>query len=199
MGTSVGSSVMPTPSPTLTIGIQHHGNGVVTVAAHLEGADVVMRRFQGIAANAEDVSPAFPEVQRAFFNVVRRAFETEGGSTASGPWRSLAERTTRERRAQGYDPFHPILQRTQTLMRSLTLPGADAVMIGAPKMLALGSGVDYFKYHQSNRPRTKIPRRAPVDVTQADKHELLRPIVNHITGRSASSRLPGRGRGGRSR
>lgn len=183
--------------PPLTIGIQHHGGGVVTVAAHLEGADVIMRRFQGIAANAEDVSPAFPAVQQVFFGIVRRAFESEGGTTASGPWVSLKPRTAADRRAEGYDPYHPILQRTQALLRSLTMPSPDAIFLAAPKMLSLGSGVPYFPYHQSSRPRTKIPRRAPVDITQADKHELLRPIVNHITGRTASSRLPGRGRGGR--
>jgi phage gpG-like protein len=51
--------------------------------------------------------------------------------------------------------------------------------------LSIGTDVEYFKYHQSNKPRKRLPRRAPVLLTADDRHALMRPIRLYLTGQGA--------------
>jgi hypothetical protein len=43
------------------------------------------------------------------------------------------------------------------------------------------------QYHQSKLPRTRLPRRAIIDLTEDDKHELVRPLRRHVTGHDANA------------
>lgn len=154
---------------------------MLRIRLSIEGDLVIDRVFAGIDARAQDLTPAWPAVVRAFRAIVRSAFATEGASTGT-TWPGLAARTQDDRRRKGFGPAHPILQRTQRLLRSLVLGSDGGFVEASPASLAIGTDVDYFKYHQSNRPRFKIPRRAPVLLTADDRHELLRPIRLYLTG-----------------
>jgi hypothetical protein len=78
------------------------------------------------------------------------------------------------------------LARTHTLERSLTSEGGASVIVQMPRYFAVAVDLDYFKYHQSKAPRRKIPRRAPINLTQDNKTQLLHPIRLYVTGRMAS-------------
>jgi hypothetical protein len=103
-------------------------------------------------------------------------------------WPQLAASTQADRRRKGFSPAHPILHRTGMLERALTI-GEGAFVATTPTSLryVLGEDVDYFKYHQSNRPRTRLPRRAPVLLSEDDKTEIVRPIRLWITGRDPNA------------
>lgn len=148
----------------------------------IEGDVVIDRLLEGIESRANDMTPAWPALVRVFRQLVGRAFETEGGSTGD-LWPQLAERTQADRRRKGYDPEHPILQRTQKLMRSLVLGSDGGFVNETPTSLEIGTDVEYFPYHQSNKPRKRLPRRAPVLLTADDRHEFVRPIRLYLTGR----------------
>jgi hypothetical protein len=73
-------------------------------------------------------------------------------------------------------------------MRALTIgEGAYVSMTSDAMAYRLSSEIDYFKYHQSRRPRTKLPRRAPVLFTADDRTALMHPIRLWITGRDVNA------------
>jgi hypothetical protein len=124
-------------------------------------------------------------VLQAFYQITRAAFNTEGASTGA-PWAQLAPATEADRKRKGFAPAHPILQRTHTLERALTGGGGAFASTGPSRLVVILSGeLSYFKFHQSNRPRTMLPRRAPVLLTADNRHALLRPVRLYLTGRSA--------------
>lgn len=155
---------------------------MLVITGHLEGEQVIQRQLDGLEERLSDMTPAWPSVLRAFRTIMSAAFASEGGSTGS-PWPQLAESTVKQREREGFPGRHPILARTHTLERALTTEGGASVVVQLPHYFAVAIDLDYFKYHQSNRPRTKLPRRAPINFTQDDKTELLRPIRLYVTGR----------------
>lgn len=154
----------------------------------VEGEVVVDRLLQGLDDRARDVSPAWPQVAKAFQTIQAKVFSTEGGSTGA-PWPQLAPSTQAQRRRLGYGPQHPILQRSGKLMRALTI-GEGAYVSTTPttlRYLISEQEVPYFVFHQSRRPRTRLPRRAPVLLTADGRTSLMHPIRLYITGRDPNA------------
>lgn len=155
---------------------------MLVITGHLQGDVLIQRKLQGLEDRMSDMRPAWPAVLEVFRGIMRAAFASEGGSTGS-PWPQLAESTVKDRERQGFAGRHPILARTHTLERALTSDGGGSVIVQMPRYFAVAVDVDYFKFHQSNKPRTKIPRRAPINLTQDNKTQLLHPIRLYVTGR----------------
>jgi hypothetical protein len=74
-----------------------------------------------------------------------------------------------------------ILHRTGDLERSLT-SGSDpnSVKIETRKKLTLGTRVPYAIYHQSLEPRTRLPRRPVINLTNAFKAGVMRSIQAYL-------------------
>ena len=158
-----------------------------TITATLDGEIVMDRKLAGLEERIADMTPAYPELTRVFKAIVARAFATEGASGDSGKWAPLAKSTVAERRRQGHGPEHPILQRSQTLERSLTGDTGDTISVEAPSYYARGSAVPYVAFHQSRAPRVRLPRRPVVAFTQDQKNELFLPLRRHATGHDANA------------
>lgn len=154
-----------------------------TIRGWLEGDQVISRELQGLEERLGDMTPAWPAVLKVFRTIMSQAFATEGASTGS-PWAQLAPSTVKRRIRQGFPGAHPILARTHTLERALTSEGGASIVVQMPHYFAVSVDLDYFKYHQSKAPRTKLPRRAPINLTQDDKTQLLHPIRLYVKGLS---------------
>ena len=161
---------------------------MLRVTLTIEGEIIVDRLLEGIEDRARDMTPAWPAVTRAFRQIVGQAFPSEGASTGE-PWPQLAEATVAERRRLGFGPEHPILQRTGTLLRSLVIGDSGGFVESTPESLSIGSHVHYFVYHQSRKPRRRLPRRAPVLLTMDQRHELFRPIRLYLTGKNPDAQM----------
>jgi hypothetical protein len=149
----------------------------------VEGEVVIDRVLGGIDERARNLLPAWARAVEVFRDIVRRAFVSEGATTGA-PWPQLAARTQDDRRRQGFPPAHPILQRTGALFRAFAIgTGAYAATTSTTLRYLLSSELAYFQFHQSNRPRTRLPRRAPVLFTADDRTALVHPIRLWITGR----------------
>jgi hypothetical protein len=155
---------------------------VLVITGHLEGDVLIQRQLEGLEDRLLDMTPAWPAVLRVFRGIMRAAFASEGGSTGQ-PWAQLAESTAKEREREGFGGRHPILARTHTLERALTTEGGGSIIVQQPRYFAVAVDVDYFKFHQSKAPRRKLPRRAPINLTQDNKTQLLHPIRLYVTGR----------------
>lgn len=156
---------------------------MLTITGHLEGEEVIQRKLEGLEERLSDMTPAWPAVLAVFRGIMKQAFATEGASTGS-PWPQLKPSTVKQREREGFPGRHPILARTHTLERALTSEGGASVVVRMPRYFAVAVDLDYFKYHQSKRPRTKLPRRAPINLTQDDKTRLLHPIRLYVKGLS---------------
>lgn len=160
---------------------------MLRISLTVEGEVIIDRLLEGLEERATDMRPAWPAVVQVFQRITKAAFDTEGKSTGA-PWPQLAPATQADRRRQGFPPAHPILQRTQQLKRALTT-GEGAYVRGTPDSMAylLAPHLEYFKYHQSRLPRTRLPRRAPVLLTADDRYQLFHPIRLYLTGRDPNA------------
>jgi Phage virion morphogenesis family len=154
----------------------------------VEGEVVVDRVLAGLESRASNISPAWPAVVTEFRAIVGRAFATEGASTGA-PWKPLAAATQEDRRRQGYPAAHPILQRTARLQRALTTGEGAHVGTGPTSLRYIvgGEAGRIFAFHQSTRPRAKLPRRAPVLLTADDRTAMMHPVRLFLTGRDPNA------------
>jgi phage gpG-like protein len=116
----------------------------------IEGQTQLVRRLRGISANLKDWHPAFKEsvdqLKDTFSNDV---FETRGRAIGES-WAPLNPAYA-ARKALKY-PGKGILEATGKMRRSFqTRATAD--------MGVVWNNAAYFQYHQSNRPRFRLPRR----------------------------------------
>ena len=80
-----------------------------------------------LAAFFEGLSNPTIDMRKQVGDVVRSLFANhfaEEGSDVSGPWADLKESTRIERKMEGYNPDHPILERSGYYRESFTNPGA---------------------------------------------------------------------------
>jgi phage gpG-like protein len=160
---------------------------MVRISIKLEGDQVVDRMLKGIEERAQDMSGAWPSVLAEFRKIVTQAFATEGKSTDAGAWKPLRPSTRRERLRQGFSAAGPILQRTLRLQRSLTSDASGSLVAWNPRRLLIGTFVEYFPYHQSSAPRSKLPRRAMIALTADQRTQLMHPIRLWLTGRDPTA------------
>jgi len=131
-----------------------------------------METMQGIAVRAQDVRPAWRAVQVDFLAVERSQFATAG----RGQWPALspAYAAAKARRFPG----KPIMRRTDALYRSLTT--GPQVTVVEPHLLLLGSLVPYGKYHQSRKPRGRLPRRPVIDIQLWTRNRWRRYVAHYV-------------------
>lgn len=158
------------------------GQQMIRINFTLDGEALVDRVFAVIEERIENPSPAWPAVVKAFQAIEAEVFQGEGAHTGR-PWPQLAPRTQADRRRKGFPPAHPILARTHALERALTLgDGAAAVTTARTLRYRLAPEVGYWVYHQSNKPRSRIPRRATVLLTADDRTKIIHPIRLYVRG-----------------
>jgi phage gpG-like protein len=155
---------------------------VITIRLVIEGEVVLSRELDGIEERLRDLSGAWPAIVSTFRGIVARAFATEGASTGQA-WKPLAERTQRDRKKLHFGAEHPILERYGMLRRSIATDQGLGFTTMTPTSLDIGTKVKYFKYHQSPKPRTKLPRRAMVLFTEQNRQDLVHPVRLWVTGR----------------
>lgn len=123
----------------------------------IEGELELSRRLSGMAIMVEDWSPAFQmavdDLKQVFSGPV---FDTQGAEVDE-TWSPLS-RAYALRKAKLY-PNKGILEATGT-MRNAFVSRFDATSA------TIWNTASYFKYHQSKQPRTKMPRRVMMKLTE---------------------------------
>jgi phage gpG-like protein len=94
---------------------------------------------------------------------IQSNFDTQGGLV--GGWQPLSAGTIAGRIRAGFGAG-PILQRTGALRKSF-------YSFVDEKKALVSSKSPYFAYHQSRMPRTKIPRRAMLILTENTKQNIV--------------------------
>jgi phage gpG-like protein len=122
---------------------------------------------------------------------VEKQFDTEGGH-ASGGWPRLADSTVAFKAAHDLDPR--ILRATGALFETLTRKFGSATGLDGQtyhhieeigpsgESLRFGSTAGYGVFHQSSRPRHKIPYRPPIALTEAAKRRMVTEMQTELVG-----------------
>ena len=109
-----------------------------------------------------------------------KTFETEGVNLLGHKWKDLKDSTKEARRRRGHYPG-------KILTVSGALKRAQTYELPTPRILRWGPDVTgwYGKYHQSDKPRKKIPRRQFLGTSKKDKDTITnilgKEIMKHIS------------------
>lgn len=131
----------------------------------IEGETQISRVLQGLIAKTQNLSVPFKQSADYLKDVFSRdVFSTEG-RVIGEQWQRLSPYTVAQKARQGY-PLD-ILVRTGAMKKSfVTEVGKDFATIG--------NTAEYFKYHQSNQPRHKIPRRVMMKLANNQKEQVVK-------------------------
>lgn len=153
---------------------------MLTLRIESYGETVVNRSLLRIAEHFEDPKPALEAVADLLRGDVEEQFDTEGGH-ASGGWKALSQKRIDEKARLGLDPR--ILRASGALYESLTRkfdPRHIERLSGSS--LTFGSTVFYGIFHQSSEPRTVIPFRPPIALTEQDKRTMVKAMQRALVG-----------------
>lgn len=130
--------------------------------ATLEGEQQLSRRLGIIADGVEDFSPAFERIEGELLHSVDSNFSQRGG--LFGGWVPRKD-----------DNPWPLLEKTGELR------GGFMSAIKSD-YLEIGNSVSYFKYHQSNQPRARLPRRVMLKIDQTRKVFITKAFQEQLAG-----------------
>lgn len=138
------------------------------------GETIVKRQLLRFSDQLMAPAAALETAATILRHAVEEQFDTEGGY-ASGGWPALAQSTVDHKAKYDLDPR--ILRATGTLHASLTRKfDPQHIEHLSVDSLIFGSTVSYGIFHQSSRPRTKIPFRPPIALTEATKRGMVREM-----------------------
>jgi hypothetical protein len=137
------------------------------------GANLVARRLDRLAANAEDMRPAQPAVARRVAAGYARSFDREGPG-----WTPLKPSTIRRRQAEGYSSG-PILQNTGSYKKAATNPLALNIIASADTFV-ISVRHKLTKFHQGG---TKFMAARKLTLSFGDRTALLRVFNDHLMRR----------------
>ena len=137
----------------------------------IEGELQLSRRLSNIAANARDWSPAFEksvaDMKELFSGPV---FETEGRAVDES-WSPLSRAYALQKRKKFGD--------AGILQASGAMRAAFATKFDATSG-SIWNTASYFKYHQSRMPRTKMPRRVMMKLTENVKQMIVKNFQQYF-------------------
>lgn len=146
----------------------------VSITFDFYGDAQLDRTLDRWATNVDDVTPAWNVIADDFARIEREQFASEG-RRSSGGWSPLSPAYARWKAA--HYPGKPILQREGDLIRSLTERpfGVEVIL---PGYMAIGSDVDYGRYHQ--RGAGNLPQRRPIELRESDRVKWVKIIQRFI-------------------
>lgn len=131
-----------------------------SISWSIQGEQQLSRRLRVAADQVKDWTPAFQEtavtLQQIFSGEV---FDTEGGAIDE-EWEPLSPAYQKQKQRKYGNGG--ILQATGAMRNSFT-------SVVTPMQTTIGNSAPYFKYHQSNAPRTKIPRRVMMKLAETQR------------------------------
>jgi phage gpG-like protein len=134
---------------------------MLEIRGTLEGDKELSRRFKALPEEIGDMKAPFGRINRE----MKVAIQSNYGSRGA---------TFGERWAPRKDSKpHPLLEKTGQMRASFTH------RLG-PAYLEISNSAKQFKFHQSNRPRTKLPRRVMLKIDQIRKTFIVKELQRHL-------------------
>lgn len=142
------------------------------------GDKQIDRRLMRLGERVIDPRPIYRFMMAAFYDWEKELFNTEGESGGER-WAPLADSTLRDKAKHG-KPLS-ILQEDRYLYRSLTSPRARGSYARFSRYgMEVGSSLKYAAIHYHGSPKTNLPRRRPVMLTQPQRQEWVKMMQRWI-------------------
>lgn len=153
-------------------------DALVRIVFEISGDRQIERDLLRLGDRAGDVSPAFDRIVDLWADETARQFDTEG-QHGSGGWQPLSE-SYAAWKARHY-PGRRILERSFALEDSLTNRGDPNMIVQiAPQELAWGTRIAYAGAHQNPSPGSRLPRRRPVEFTEAARRATVKVLQRFV-------------------
>lgn len=137
----------------------------------IEGEKQLSRTMIGVENKIKDLKPAFDQSAKKLISVFSKdVFDTEGAEIKSR-WDRLSPYTVAQKARLGFPP--DILIRTGRMKNSFK-------SLVTSEQAVITNDADYFPYHQSNKPRSHLPRRVMMKLADNQKELVMKVFQEHI-------------------
>jgi len=137
----------------------------------IEGETQLSRRLLIMADKVKDWTPAFEETAMTLKDIFSNDVFQSQGAIIEEQWSPLSKAYA-YRKNKKY-PGKGILEATGKMR-------AGFMSLYRSDMAQVWNEVDYFKYHQSNKPRTKLPRRVMMKLAEAQRQQVVKIFHNYF-------------------
>lgn len=144
------------------------------------GEKLVATKFERMAADALDATPAFKKVAKYMMETTDTVFESQG-RRGGGSWKRLTPEWELAKAKKGWDTriLHMKYPRSNTLRKSVTRPRAGGQILEIERdSMRLGSRLPYAATHQYGRGH--IPARPFLKFTKRDTQKIEDLITDHL-------------------
>lgn len=137
----------------------------------IEGEKQLSRVLIGMASSMKDYSFPFRQSADYLKGVFSHDVFASQGAAIGERWKHLSPYTVAQKARRGY-PLTPLVGtgRMQNSFQTIVSTDQAVVYNTAP----------WFKYHQSNQPRDRLPRRVMMKIHDQGKREIVRFFQEHI-------------------
>ena len=148
----------------------------------IEGVEEVGQRISYIGSRIKDFTEPLKEIGEYMLKAFNKNF-TKQGSHFQQRWQDLAPSTIADKIRKGYDGQPPMV-RTGKLRDNFRYKiggGLLGALTGSKNQITLYNETPYFKYHQSNKPRTSnLPRRVMMATTERERKQIAQYFNKYL-------------------
>jgi phage gpG-like protein len=144
------------------------------LAWNIEGEQQLLRNLRGVKETMGDWKPAFDKTARDLKRVFANDVFSSKGRAVEENWPPLKPQYLAQKRAQGFSD-QPLVKTGKMQKSFKSLVKADSATIW--------NAVTYFRYHQSNKPRTVLPRRVMMKLGNDQKAMVVKIFHTHFVNK----------------
>lgn len=156
------------------------------ISIKVEGIEKLDSALQKMVLGCHDFRPYWKDVQKEFFEIEKRQFDSEGAKGRSGKWKPLSPKYAAIKQKQYGSK--PILQRETDLYKSLTRNTGDTIFNPKKESVELGTSTPYAMAHQKPKKKGRV-KREPISITDEQAKQLLMPIKKGLEKLAESLKL----------
>lgn len=143
----------------------------VQLSWSIEGEKQLSTRLRGIEDTILHARPAFAQAATYLKDVFSGDVFDSKGSAIGEPWAPLTQKHLNWKLKHGYPA--DILIMTSDMKKSFYTEVGDQFAV-------IGNNVSYFKYHQSNKARTIVPRRVMMKLADRQRNAIIKIFQSYF-------------------
>lgn len=137
----------------------------------IEGEKQFSRRLQGLETHLKDFKKPLTAISERLKYVFSNDVFSSQGSAIGEAWRPLSPYTLAMKSKRGY-PSQPLVATGAMQKGFRSNVSSDQALIYNVQ--------DYFKYHQSNKPRKRLPRRVMMKLGNQQREIVQKEFIKFI-------------------
>lgn len=137
----------------------------------IEGEQELSRQLLGVETNLRDFTRPLTTIAKNLTDLFSTEVFSSDGAVLGERWARLSPYTVAQKARSGWPP--------DTLVRTGAMKAGFKSIVTSDQA-TLYNTQDYFKYHQSNQPRFKLPRRVMMKLGNNQKEMIVKEFQRFI-------------------